>query len=95
MIIESWKLKKLVTATAFFRSLLEALSDPNHEEHGHMKSWVGRPFDPKRASPPVVAGSRGFLSGLGERAGHETCFAQSGEQAFWSLRCGRKGAAQI
>ena len=33
-----------------YEEFLEALSDPNHEEHDHMKSWVGLPFDPKRFS---------------------------------------------
>jgi len=30
-----------------YEEFLQALSDPDHEEHEHMKSWVGRPFDPK------------------------------------------------
>jgi hypothetical protein len=29
-----------------YEEFLEALLDPRHEEHEHMKSWVGRPFDP-------------------------------------------------
>ena len=29
-----------------YEEFLEALSDPRHEEHEHMKAWVGRPFDP-------------------------------------------------
>lgn len=33
-----------------YEEFLEALSDPNHEEHNHMKSWVGRPFDPGKFS---------------------------------------------
>lgn len=33
-----------------YEEFLEALLEPNHEEHGHMKSWVGRPFDPERFS---------------------------------------------
>jgi hypothetical protein len=28
-----------------YEEFLEALSDPNHEEHDHMKSWAGRRFD--------------------------------------------------
>ena len=24
----------------------EALADPNHSEHEHFKTWIGRPFDP-------------------------------------------------
>ncbi len=30
-----------------YEEFLEALSDSSHEEHEQMKSWVGRPFDPK------------------------------------------------
>jgi Plasmid pRiA4b ORF-3-like protein len=33
-----------------YEEFLEALSDPSHEEHEHMKAWVGRPFDPKAFS---------------------------------------------
>jgi len=29
-----------------YEEFLEALFDPAHEEHEHMKSWVGRPFHP-------------------------------------------------
>jgi len=29
-----------------YEEFLEALFDPEHEEHEHMKSWVGRPFQP-------------------------------------------------
>jgi hypothetical protein len=28
-----------------YEQFLEALSDPDHEEHEDMKAWVGRPFD--------------------------------------------------
>jgi hypothetical protein len=37
-----------------FRLFLEALFDPRHEEHEHMKFWIGRPFDPAAFS---VAGA--------------------------------------
>lgn len=30
-----------------YELLLEALADPNHEEHETMKEWVGEPFDAK------------------------------------------------
>lgn len=30
-----------------YAEFLEVLSDPSHEEHEHMRSWVGRPFDPE------------------------------------------------
>jgi len=29
-----------------YEEFLEAFFDPRHEEHEHMKSWIGRPFDP-------------------------------------------------
>jgi hypothetical protein len=29
-----------------YEEFLEALFDPSHEEHEHMKSWIGRPFHP-------------------------------------------------
>ncbi len=29
-----------------YEEFLDALSDPDHEEHEHMKAWVGRPFNP-------------------------------------------------
>ncbi|MDQ1396573.1 MAG: hypothetical protein QOG64_1832 [Acidimicrobiaceae bacterium] len=28
-----------------YADLLEVLADPRHDEHGHMRSWVGGPFD--------------------------------------------------
>lgn len=28
-----------------YADLLEVLADPSHEEHEHMRSWVGGPFD--------------------------------------------------
>jgi hypothetical protein len=33
-----------------YEEFLEALFDPSHEEHEHMKSWVGRPFHPRMFS---------------------------------------------
>ena len=29
-----------------YHEFLEALADPNHSEHEHFKTWIGRPFDP-------------------------------------------------
>lgn len=29
-----------------YADLLEVLADPSHDEHEHMRSWVGGPFDP-------------------------------------------------
>jgi Plasmid pRiA4b ORF-3-like protein len=29
-----------------YDEFLEALADPNHSEHEHFKTWIGRPFDP-------------------------------------------------
>jgi hypothetical protein len=37
-----------------YEEYLEALSDPSHEEHEHMKKWVGRPFDPRAFSPAAA-----------------------------------------
>ena len=33
-----------------YEEFLEALCDPSHQEHDHMESWVGRPFDPENFS---------------------------------------------
>ena len=30
-----------------YEEFLEILADPSHEEHEHMRSWVGRRFDPE------------------------------------------------
>jgi hypothetical protein len=35
-----------------YEEFLEALSDPRHEEHEHVKAWVDRPFDPRALSLP-------------------------------------------
>ena len=37
-----------------YEEFLEALFDPDHEEHEHMKAWVGRPFDPRDFSVTQV-----------------------------------------
>jgi hypothetical protein len=29
-----------------YSDLLEVLADPSHDEHEHMRNWVGGPFDP-------------------------------------------------
>jgi len=29
-----------------YEDFLKILADPSHEEHEHMKHWIGRPFDP-------------------------------------------------
>ena len=39
-----------VGGTSGYEEFLEALFDPTHEEHEHMKSWVGRPFHPSAFS---------------------------------------------
>jgi hypothetical protein len=39
-----------VGGTSGYEEFLEALFDPNHEDHEHMKSWVGRPFHPSAFS---------------------------------------------
>jgi hypothetical protein len=33
-----------------YQEFLGALSDPHHEEHEHMKAWVGQPFDSRAFS---------------------------------------------
>ena len=30
-----------------YEEFLEALADPDHPEHEHLKTWIGRPFDPR------------------------------------------------
>lgn len=39
-----------VGGSSGYEEFLEALFDPSHEEHEHMKSWVGRPFHPSAFS---------------------------------------------
>jgi hypothetical protein len=39
-----------VGGTSGYEEFLEALFDPSHEEHEHIKSWVGRPFHPSEFS---------------------------------------------
>lgn len=29
-----------------YADLLRVLADPTHDEHEHMRSWIGGPFDP-------------------------------------------------
>ena len=36
-----------------YEYLLEALADPNHEEHRSMKEWVGD-FDPEKFEPDIA-----------------------------------------
>ena len=43
-----------VGGTVGYEEFLEALAEPEHEEHEHMKSWVGRPFDPAHFSASEV-----------------------------------------
>ncbi len=33
---------------------LEAIADPNHEEHDHLLEWHGGPFDPKDIEEDIV-----------------------------------------
>jgi hypothetical protein len=39
-----------VGGTSGYEEFLEAFFDPSHEEHQHMKSWVGRAFNPSAFS---------------------------------------------
>jgi len=41
-----------------FADFIEAVGDPDHEEHGDYLTWVGRPFDPEAFS---VAGANAAL----------------------------------
>jgi hypothetical protein len=36
-----------VGGSSGYEEFLEAIADPKHEEHDHMISWVGYPFDPE------------------------------------------------
>jgi hypothetical protein len=36
-----------VGGSSGYEEFLEAIADPKHEEHDHMISWVGVPFDPE------------------------------------------------
>lgn len=29
-----------------YAEFLQAIADPEHPEHGDMRAWIGRPFDP-------------------------------------------------
>lgn len=45
-----------------YEELIEALSDPNHEEHDAMVMWAGEDFDPERFDRPAVNRRlRGFI----------------------------------
>lgn len=37
-----------------FEMFLEAIADPNHEEHDHLLEWHGGPFDPKDIEEDIV-----------------------------------------
>jgi hypothetical protein len=38
-----------------YTELLEALADPNHEEHADMRRWIGEDFDPNQVSSDLLA----------------------------------------
>ncbi len=45
-----------------YADFLEVLADPTHDEHEHMRSWVGGPFDAEEfdlafAERPVAGGA--------------------------------------
>jgi hypothetical protein len=42
--------RRTVGGASGYQEFLGALSDPHHEEHEHMKAWVGRPFDSRAFS---------------------------------------------
>ncbi len=37
-----------------FEMFLEAMHDPNHEEHENLVDWYGQPFDPNDIEPEIV-----------------------------------------
>ena len=37
-----------------FEMFLEAMADPNHEEHENLIDWYGQPFDPNDIEPEIV-----------------------------------------
>jgi hypothetical protein len=37
-----------------FQMFLEAMADPNHEEHENLIDWYGQPFDPNDIEPEIV-----------------------------------------
>jgi len=37
-----------------YGDFIDALSDPGHPEHVHMREWIGRPFDPAKFDPGLV-----------------------------------------
>ena len=37
-----------------YASFLEAISDPQHEEHDHMLDWIGGAFDPEKFDPKTA-----------------------------------------
>jgi hypothetical protein len=38
-----------------YRELLDALADPNHEEHAEKLEWVGKNFDPGNVNASILA----------------------------------------
>jgi hypothetical protein len=40
--------------TSGYRGFLEAISDPDHEQHADLVNWVGRPFDPEHFDLAMV-----------------------------------------
>ena len=37
-----------------YEELLEAIKDPNHEQHKEMKEWIGKDFDPEYFNPSKI-----------------------------------------
>ena len=51
-----------------YANLLEALSDPDHEEHEESLEWLGEEFDPEEFEPKAVNALLGRFPSRRERA---------------------------
>ena len=47
-----------------FEMFLEAITDPDHEEHNTLMDWYGRPFDPKDTDEDLIRIQMGRLANM-------------------------------
>lgn len=47
-----------------FEMFLEAITDPDHEEHDTLMDWYGRPFDPKDTDEDLIRIQMGRLANM-------------------------------